>query len=267
MNNKRFDGRSFDQIRFINVTHNSFGYADASVLFEQGKTKILVSVTLQDSVPRFLRGQKKGWLTAEYAMLPCATQKRTNRESSQSNKNARSVEISRLIGRCLRSVTDLSLIRERSILIDCDVLQADGGTRVASITAASIALDIAIKKWIQSGKIVQNILKEKIAAISVGIVNNNALLDLSFIEDSHAQTDFNFIITESQKIIEIQGTAEKQPLPWEEFEKLKNLAIQGAQKVFEQSIKTSPSNNSNNSKNFEYKKPFFSLGNRLEKTS
>ena len=259
-------------IRPINLQYDALGYADASVLFEMGQTKILTSVTLQENVPPFLRGQKKGWLTAEYCMLPCATYKRTKRESTQHNRNSRSVEISRLVGRCLRSVVNLSLLGEKTIMIDCDVLQADGGTRVASITAASLALDLAIKRWLKSEIIPENILKETIAGISVGIVNGNFLLDLSYIQDSQADADFNFILTQSGKLIEVQGTAEKKPLSWKDFEILKTIAIDGAKQIFKICDKFSknldlniPKEKRGNKKT--HKTPFFGLGKRLEKTT
>jgi ribonuclease PH len=278
MNNLREDGRSFTQLRPIKLKYDSLGYADASVLIETGQTKVLVSITLQDGVPPFLKGQKTGWLTAEYAMLPCATQKRTKRDSSQQQRNSRSIEISRLIGRTLRSVIDLSKLGERTIMIDCDVLQADGGTRVASITATSFALNLAINRWIEAKILNENILKELVAGISVGKVEGNLVLDLSYIEDSNAEVDFNFIITESGRLIEIQGTAEKSPISWQEFESLKNLATDGIKQLFSicnkipQNITTQKNINlaksaSNQKEHAQAKAPFFSLGNRLEKTS
>lgn len=278
--NLREDGRSFTQLRPIKLKYDTFGYADASVLIETGETKVLVSITLQEGVPPFLKGQKTGWLTAEYAMLPCATQRRTKRESSQQQRNSRSIEISRLIGRSLRSVIDLTQIGERTIMIDCDVLQADGGTRVASITASSFALNLAINRWVQEKILNGNILKELIAGVSVGKVGENILLDLSYEEDSQAETDFNFILTESGKLIEIQGTAEKAPLSWQEFETLKNIATQGINQIFTicnefsknlniqpKNINISPAKSNPTSKNKQNKMPFFGLGNRLEKTS
>lgn len=255
-------------LRTIKLEYDPFGYADSSILFAQGKTKVLVSVTLQDGVPQFLRGQKVGWLTAEYNMLPCATHKRTKRDSSQAQKNSRSVEISRLIGRSIRSVIDLSTIGEKTIIIDCDVLQADGGTRVACITAASLALKVAINRWISSEIIKENILKEEIAAISVGMVNGEFVADLSYIQDSNADADFNFILTRSEKLIEVQGTAEKSPILWENFEKLKNLAISETKKIFKVCDKYSTEelpHKQINSQNKTKKVPFFSLANRLEK--
>lgn len=228
----RYDGRSFDQIRSIKLQYDAFGYADASLLFELGQTRVLVSVSLQQSVPHFLKGQKTGWISAEYSMLPCATQQRTLRESNLAQRNARSVEISRLIGRCLRSCINMNALGERSILIDCDVLQADGGTRVASITAASLVLNLAVQRWIQAGLIEENIVNELIAAISVGVVDGQIVTDLSYIEDKDAQADFNFVVSHSGNLIEIQGTSEKNPIKWTQFEELKNLALKSAEEIF-----------------------------------
>jgi len=267
-----FIGRAYNEVRPIYLQYDVFGNADASVLFIQGNTKVLASVTLQDGVPAFLKGQKQGWLAAEYAMLPCAPSKRIVRESSQQNKNSRSVEISRLIGRSLRSVVDIFAIPEKTVWVDCDVLSADGGTRVASITAASIALKIAQDRWLNNGKISRNILKEEIAAISVGVVNNQIYLDLDFALDSNASTDFNFVVTRSNKLIEIQGTAEKEPLSLEAFEELKKMALVGIAQVFnaidngakidEQNPKKLENNIVKNNLK-ENKIPLFSLANRL----
>jgi ribonuclease PH len=275
------------KVRPVNLKYDYLGYADACALLEVGRTKVLASVTLQDNVPPFLRGQRRGWLTAEYAMLPCATQRRTNRESNQHFKNSRSVEISRLIGRCLRSVVDFSLLIDKTIIVDCDVLQADGGTRVACITAASFALDLAIKRWINAGVIDQNILKEQIAAISAGVVDGKPVLDLSYVQDNQAEADFNFVLTKSGKLIEVQGTAEKEPLEWELFLQLKDLAQKGVNQIFESCSKFNQNLDLNlrrekidsfvggrvadkrqNSREYnKNRKPaLFSLGNRLNKS-
>lgn len=236
-NKERPDGRGGDQIRPISISYDLFGYADASVLFELGQTKILASVTLQQGVPPFLKGQKVGWLSAEYAMLPAATHQRTMRESLQGKQNARNVEISRLIGRCLRTTIDLSRLGERTIVIDCDVLQADGGTRVASITAASLALERAIQLWAEQQIIDATIFKTRIAAISVGLVNGSACSDLCYLEDSNADADFNFVVTQQGDLIEVQGTSEKTPIAWDKFEELRTLAIKGINSIFEQCSK------------------------------
>lgn len=234
MNLIRHDGRTVHQIRPIFIHYDTYGYADASVLFQQGGTKVLVSISLQPGVPHFLKGKRTGWLSAEYAMLPHATHQRTTRESSQAQRNARSVEISRLIGRCLRPTIDLDALGERSIFVDCDVLQADGGTRVASLTAASIALKLACARWVELRMVSSNIFKVQLAALSTGIINGSACADLSYVEDSQADADFNFVLTEHETLIEIQGTSEKKPMPWELFDDLRALALNGVKEVFKQ---------------------------------
>jgi len=254
---------------------------NASVLFEAGNTKVLASVTLQQGVPPFLKGQRVGWLTAEYAMLPSATHQRTMRESTQNNRNSRSVEISRLIGRSLRPIIDLSILGERTVVIDCDVLQADGGTRVASITAASLALQLAAERWVENNLVEKNVFKEQVAAISAGVISGVPCVDLSYKEDSGADADFNFVMTASGLLIEIQGTCEKAPIAWEVFENIKNLAIQGIAVVVQQCNITQPKHqnapiriqkqdarHNNRTENYQdraSKQSCFSLGNRLNK--
>lgn len=228
---KRAYGRAHDQVRPITILYDVLEYAAASVLFEQGKTKVLCAITLQNSVPPFLKGKRTGWLTAEYAMLPAATQTRKERDSL-SKPNGRSMEISRLIGRVLRSVVDLDLLGERTIVVDCDVLQADGSTRTACITAASRALSIASQRWLRSGKISADIIREQIAGISAGTADDAVMIDLDFDEDSTTESDFNFVITRSGKIVEIQGSAEKNPISWSSVEKMHMLALKGAHSIF-----------------------------------
>jgi ribonuclease PH len=251
------EGRAGDQIRPLTVTYNAFGYADASVLFEQGGTRVLVGVMMQDGVPHFLKGKGAGWLTAEYALLPISTRERTVRESSKMQRNSRNVEISRLIGRCLRSMIDFSVLGERTIMIDCDVLQADGGTRCACISAASLALLAASAVWVN--RRVCNVVKEPIAAISVGLVDGKACLDLTQVEDNMAEADFNFVLTQSGKIIEIQGTSEKAPVSWEQFDQLKEFAMQGVQQVFQQAFKGAVQ-----TREVTPRETLFSLGNRIK---
>ncbi len=271
----RKDGRSCDKMREVKVQCDVFGYGSASVLLEVGSTKVLASVSLQNGLPQFLKGQKVGWLSAEYAMLPCSTRQRTQRDSNQMKSNARSSEISRIIGRSFRSVVDLTLLPDKTIYIDCDVLQADGGTRVACITAASLALSIAVRRWIRDSIIGQNLIKESIVAMSVGMVDGKPYLDLTQEEDNVASADWNFVITKSAKLIEIQGTAEKQPISCDEFEDLKKLAIAGATgflaRCEEQLLQNDPVKKLFDSVDAEYvaatkkEKPFssFSLGARL----
>lgn len=227
----RAHNRALDSLRSIRVSYDVYGYGSASVLFELGGTKILCSINLQQGVPSFLKGKKTGWLTAEYAMLPAATHVRKQRESSSIKRNGRSVEISRLIGRSLRAMVNLNALGERTIYIDCDVLQADGGTRTACITAAGLALEVAVDRWLSRGLIKESIIIERVAAVSVGVCNGVALLDLDFAEDSTIDADFNVVATVSGKLIEMQGTAEKQPLSWDEFEKLRVCAQAGIQQL------------------------------------
>lgn len=230
---KRYDGRTNNQMRILKIEPNKFGYAPGSVFVEVGNTKVLCSVTIQAGVPAFLRGKKTGWLSCEYAMLPSATQVRTQRVSSNGRYNGRSIEISRLIGRSLRAVVDLDVLPDRTITIDCDVLQADGGTRTASISGAYIALIFAQKSWLRSGYIEKPFMRDTIAAISVGILNGECILDPSYKEDSLGQADFNFIIAQAGGIIEIQGGAETKPVPWDLFESARLCALEGANQWFD----------------------------------
>ncbi len=257
----RSHGRSHDSIRTVRVHYNAFGYAPGSVLFSLGNTKVLCSVTLQNSVPPFLKGKKTGWLSAEYAMLPSATKQRVQRSSSSAKPNGRSIEISRLIGRSLRTILNLDEIGERTIIVDCDVLQADGGTRTAAITGAYLALAQAQEQWLASGLIQRSFLIDAVAAISVGMLDNTPLLDIDFAEDSMIDSDFNFVLTASGKIIEIQGTAEQKPLAWDHFEQIKKLAVSGVQQLFEQSA----SQPVTVTKSRRTQAPLFSLANRMNK--
>lgn len=267
----RTDKRECNQIRPISVQYNVIGFAASSVLLEMGETKVLVSVTLQPNVPPFLKGQPSGWLTAEYAMLPCATQQRTMRESNLNQRNSRNVEISRLISRCLRTTVDLKAIRDKTITIDCDVLQADGGTRVACITAASLALEDATHYWHQASILEKNIFKEPIAALSAGIVKGSKYLDLTYEEDSKAEADVNFVISQSGKLVEIQGTAEKDPIAWEDFEDLKKMALEGIAQIFTLCSQFKQSSSALQAVKTEnqpptQKVPFFSLGARFSQS-
>jgi ribonuclease PH len=229
---QRRTGRAVTAARPVTLSYDPYGHADASVLYELGDTKVLVSVTMQDGVPPFMRNKGSGWLTAEYAMLPTATRTRTTREASMAKRKGRSVEISRLIGRCLRSVVDLSCFGEKTLIIDCDVLQADGGTRTACITAASIALTCASERWVAKGKAERSVLREPIAALSAGIVDGELMVDLDNDEDNQAETDFNFVMTQSGKIIELQGTAEKNPMGWDDCIKLKEMTEDALSSIF-----------------------------------
>ena len=225
----RHDGRSNNMIRPIKITKNYIKHAEGSVLIEVGATKVICNVTIEDKVPPFLRGKGTGWITSEYAMLPRSTQNRKTRDSVRGKIDGRSHEIQRLIGRSMRAVVDLNKIGERTLWIDCDVIQADGGTRTSSITGAFVALNIALEKL----KIKKNPIKDFIAAVSVGIVNGIPMIDLDYEEDSKAEVDMNFVITGKGEFVEIQGTGEERPFTQDEFEKMKNLALKGVEKIIE----------------------------------
>jgi ribonuclease PH len=225
----RHDGRSNYMIRPIKITSEFIKYPEGSVLIEIGQTKVICNVSIENKVPPFLKGQNSGWITAEYSMLPRSTETRKIRDSVRGKIDGRSHEIQRLIGRAMRSVVDLSKIGERTLWIDCDVIQADGGTRTASITGAFVALYMALKKL----NLHVNTIKDYVSAVSVGIVNGEVMIDLDYIEDSKAEVDMNFVITGKGEFVEIQGTGEERPFTSEEFEKMKELALKGASKIIE----------------------------------
>lgn len=229
---QRYGERACDALRKVGATFNTFGYAPGSVLFEMGRTKVLCAVGIQHGVPSFLKGKHRGWLTAEYAMLPTSTGVRTQREASTMRKNGRSVEISRFIARCLRTIIDFESLGERTIVVDCDVLQADAGTRTACITGASLALRMAVNKWLGDNVISKNILKGSLAAISVGWLGDQPLLDLDFSEDSRVDADFNVVMTDTGNLVEIQGAVEGATLSWDQFEQVRALAVLGIQDLF-----------------------------------
>lgn len=230
---KRHDGRGAADVRPVTCILNPFGYADGSVLLKLGKTQVYCAVTMQNGVPPFLRGQGVGWLTAEYSLLPTSTQVRKQRDAVATKPNSRSIEISRLIGRVLRSVINMNGFGERTITIDCDVLQADGGTRTACITASYLALRKAVTCWLASGTLRSNIITDELAAISVGILGEDVLLDIDYQEDSSVDGDFNFVLTRSGSIVEVQGTAEKKPISWVLFERARLLAQIGVESLCE----------------------------------
>jgi len=229
----RPDGRENDQIREVKIHRNFLGTAEGSVLIEMGNTKVICSATIEDRVPPFLKDQKRGWITAEYSMLPRATQIRTPRESSIGKVSGRTHEIQRLIGRALRSVVDLSTLGERTIWIDCDVIQADGGTRSAAITGAFICLSDTLKFALRNRLIEKIPIKDNLAAISVGIVDGEPRLDLSYSEDFEAEVDMNIVMTGNGKIVEIQGTAEGKPFSRSTLDILLNLAEEGIKSLIE----------------------------------
>lgn len=227
MNTIRYDDRQFDQLRPVTLQRGFTRYAEGSVLATFGDTVVLCNATVEEGVPPFMRGEGKGWVTAEYSMLPRSTQTRNSRESARGKVGGRTHEIQRLIGRALRAVIDFDLLGERTIRLDCDVLQADGGTRTASITGAYVALVEAVNKLIAEGKLSQSPLKDSLAAISVGIVDGNALLDLDYVEDSKAEVDMNFVITGTGTFVEVQGTAESEPFTSEQLDEMRALAVKG----------------------------------------
>lgn len=223
----RPDGRKNNEIRDVKVHRNFIGAAEGSVLISMGNTRVICTASIEDRVPLFLKDQKKGWITAEYSMLPRATQARVVRESSTGRISGRTHEIQRLIGRALRSVVDLSVIGERTIWMDCDVIEADGGTRTAAITGAFICLSDALKYALRNGLIDKTPLKDYLAAISVGVVNGEPRIDLCYSEDSMAEVDMNVVMTGDGKIVEIQGTAEGTPFSKTALDSLMKLAEEG----------------------------------------
>lgn len=223
----RPDSRKNNELREIRITRNFIGTAEGSVLIELGNTRVICNATIEEKVPPFLKDQNKGWVTAEYSMLPRATQVRTQRESSAGRVSGRTHEIQRLIGRSLRSVVDLKLLGQRTIWIDCDVIQADGGTRTASITGAFICLSDAIQYAMVKGIISSNPVKDYLSAVSVGVVNGTPVLDLCYQEDSAAEVDMNVVMTGSGDIVEIQGTAEGSPFSLKTLDSLIELAQNG----------------------------------------
>ncbi|MEZ8493421.1 ribonuclease PH [Vibrio splendidus] len=229
----RPNDRAVEQIRPIKITRNYTAYAEGSVLVEFGNTKVLCNATVEENVPRWLKGQGKGWVTAEYGMLPRATHTRNRREAASGKQGGRTMEIQRLIARSLRAVVDLKVMGEIMITVDCDVIQADGGTRTASISGASVAMADAINSLLASGKLKKNPMKGHVAAVSVGIVGAQALCDLEYVEDSAADTDMNVVMTEDGKMIEIQGTAEGEPFSHEELMQLLALANKGITDIVE----------------------------------
>jgi ribonuclease PH len=229
----RNDGRSADQLRRVEVQPHFIRNAEGSVLITVGNTRVICTATIENSVPSFLKGQNKGWVTSEYCMIPRATHSRTSREATRGKQSGRTQEIQRLIGRALRSITQLEELGERTVWIDCDVIDADGGTRTASITGAFLALGLGLQKLVQEGVLHKLPLKDYIAATSVGVVNGALLLDLNYEEDSHAQVDMNVVQTGRGLFVEVQGTAEGDPFPKQVLDQLTQLASGGIRKLIE----------------------------------
>ncbi len=223
--------RQSDELRPLSLTRGYTAHAEGSVLIQVGQTRVLCTASVETSVPPFLRGKGQGWVTAEYGMLPRATHTRSAREAAKGKQTGRTQEIQRLIGRSLRAVTDLTALGERQITLDCDVLQADGGTRCAAITGAWVALHDACAKLVADGTLPANPIREHVAAISVGIVDGQPVLDLDYAEDSNCDTDMNVIMTGSGGIVEIQGTAEGAPFSRQELSQLVDLADAGIREL------------------------------------
>lgn len=223
----RIDGRQQDGLRPMRITPGYIKHAEGSVLIEVGDTKVICTATLEDRVPPFMKGQGKGWITAEYSMLPRATQTRNQREASKGKLTGRTMEIQRLIGRALRSVVDLDKLGERTITLDCDVIQADGGTRTTSITGAFVAMAYAINKLCLDKSLTVFPIKDYLASVSVGVVNGTPYLDLKYEEDSAAKVDMNVVMTGSGQFVEVQGTGEEAPFSREELDALLGLAEKG----------------------------------------
>ncbi|MGI9293719.1 MAG: ribonuclease PH [Pseudomonadales bacterium] len=224
---QRPSGRRADQLRQVKITRNYTRHAEGSVLIECGDTRVLCTASVESGVPRFLRGENQGWLTAEYGMLPRSTGERMGREAARGKQGGRTVEIQRLIGRCLRAGIDLKKLGDHSVTIDCDVLQADGGTRVASITGASVALHDAVNNMLAAKRIKENPLLGYVAAVSVGIYADEPVLDLDYAEDSTAETDMNVVMLDGEGFIEVQGTAEGKVFTPAELDALLALARKG----------------------------------------
>ena len=229
----RPSGRTANQIRPVTITRNFTCHAEGSVLVEFGNTKVICNATVEEGVPRFMKGKGEGWITAEYSMLPRATHSRSGREAARGKQGGRTLEIQRLIARSLRAAVDLKLLGENTITLDCDVIQADGGTRTASITGACVALVDALTYMRSKGILKANPLKHMIAALSVGVYKGNAIADLEYLEDSDAETDMNVVMTETGKLIEVQGRAEGEPFSFEEMAEMLDLAKHGLRELFD----------------------------------
>jgi ribonuclease PH len=230
----RSDGRSADQMRHVKITPDFISQAEGSVLIELGKTRVICTATVDDGVPSFLKGTGKGWVTSEYGMLPRATEERTPREATRGKQSGRTLEIQRLIGRSLRAVTDQEALGEKTVWIDCDVIEADGGTRTASITGAFIALALAMERLVAGGMLRNSPLIDTVAATSVGIVDDKSLLDLCYEEDARAEVDMNVVMTGSGDFVEIQATAEGRPFSGGEMQDLLALAAAGIRRLAEE---------------------------------
>jgi ribonuclease PH len=229
--NLRFDGRMSNELRPVSITPNVNKYAEGSVLIEVGDTQVLCTASLDEKVPSFMKGQGKGWVTAEYSMLPRATHQRNQREAAKGKLGGRTMEIQRLIGRALRSVVELDKFGERTLTVDCDVLQADGGTRTTSITGAFVAMAMAMNKLVNDGKLSTIPINDFLASVSAGVIDDEPRVDLCYEEDSKAKVDMNVVMTGSGALVEIQGTGEESPFSKEELNELLGLSEQGIRQL------------------------------------
>ena len=229
----RTNGRGGEDLRPIDITPGFIKHADGSALIEMGDTRVICTAKLEDRVPPFLRKSGKGWITAEYGMLPSSSPTRIPREAARGKVGGRTHEIQRLIGRSLRSVADLDRLGERTVWLDCDVIQADGGTRTASITGAYVALACALERWVDDKSVPEGLLRDSVAAVSAGVVDGEPLLDLDAGEDNRAEVDMNFVMTGSGKFVEVQGTAEKQPFSPAVLDQLIHLAGKGIERILD----------------------------------
>lgn len=229
----RHDGRQANELRPMSIQRDFIETANHSVLIAFGKTRVICSATVEASIPRFLKDTGRGWITAEYAMLPTATSDRNRREVTKGRQSGRTMEIQRLIGRSLRAAVDLDKLGERSIMIDCDIIQADGGTRTTAITGGMVVLNLAIQSLLNRGLINEDPILNRVSAISVGLVNGQPVLDLDYVEDSSADVDLNLVMTEDGRFIEIQGTAEKEPFTSEHLTEFLELGRHGIASIFQ----------------------------------
>ncbi|MBE3589887.1 MAG: ribonuclease PH [Firmicutes bacterium] len=227
----RSDGRGPRELRPLTLERSVLKYPEGSALIVAGDTRVICTASVESGVPSWLRGQGRGWITAEYSMLPRATQQRTPREASRGKQSGRTVEIQRLIGRALRAAVDLELLGERTLWIDCDVIQADAGTRTASITGAFVAVAEAVARLLEDGELARSPLRDYVAAVSVGLVEGEPRLDLNYEEDSTAQVDFNVVATGAGELVEVQGTAEGGPFPRAVLDGLVDLALEGIARI------------------------------------
>jgi ribonuclease PH len=227
----RSEGRAANQLRPVRITPGFISQAEGSVLIEVGRTRVICTASVEEAVPAFLKGQGKGWITSEYSMIPRATNTRTARESTLGKKSGRTQEIQRLIGRALRASIELESLGERQIWIDCDVIEADGGTRTASITGAFVAMSLAIEKLLESKKLVKNPIRSHVAAVSVGVIKGVPMLDLDYSEDSGADVDFNVVMTDRDEFVELQGTAERFPFSTATLTELLDLGRSGIREL------------------------------------